>query len=178
MEGREDKVTNRILGQTPGRSKRKRLIVVVLINVFLIIAITVVYYFVIDWSYEPEDLVPCGNGMQLFCVESTSSTSAILYFSKLPGDPDSTKLKIVLENDSTWGNYTFPSNASGTYLVLESGNDMANITYRDLADNGILNYGDRLIMSGLSPNTAYDVDLIWIPSGDRIHDSWFRTPPG
>jgi hypothetical protein len=177
MEEREDKVTNRIPGETPGRSQRKRLIGVVLGSVFLIISITVVYYLVIDWSYEPEPLVPCG-GMQLFCVESTNSTSAILYFSKVPGDPDPVKLKIVLENDSNRGNYTVPSNASGTYLVLQSGRNMANITYQDLADNGILNYGDRLIMNGLSPNTRYRVDLVWIPSGDILYERGFRTPPG
>jgi hypothetical protein len=118
--------------------------------------------------------VPTGQ----FYVEETSSTTAKVTFSHVFCDAPPTHLRILLTNNDgdTW--FSFPNNESGATLTIISGENIATIVYYDLEQNGRVELGDYLAISGLAPDTEYKVHLVWEATGDVLDVDVFTTPSG
>jgi hypothetical protein len=108
-------------------------------------------------------------------VEVLDSTSVIVEFGKVGGEPRPMDLQIELALDRwhEWS-YSFEHNGDGE-LIPQNGNAVASITYADLADNQKVNVGDRLSITGLEPDTEYTINLIWASTGDLITSTTFST---
>ncbi len=84
---------------------------------------------------------------------------------------------IMVMNDTTEGMYGFHHNEDGA-LVFLSGTEARTLIYSDLTDNGWIDVGDQIMLSGLSPGSDYELHMIWAPTGDRITSVAFATPTG
>ncbi len=69
---------------------------------------------------------------------------------------------------------------NGTYQSIQAINvtngntfNANNITWTDLANDGIISYGDSLTVSNPVKNVTYEVVIIFAPAGGMIcHQSW------
>ncbi|TET90297.1 MAG: hypothetical protein E3J35_07295 [Methanomassiliicoccales archaeon] len=75
------------------------------------------------------------------------------------------------------GTYVIPGIEDGVELQLEEGSDLADIEFRDYADNGLVNGGDQLLISGLAQDQYYTIRLYWTQSNEFICYERFWTPP-
>ncbi|UCD91617.1 MAG: type IV pilin N-terminal domain-containing protein [Methanobacteriota archaeon] len=146
------------------------------IATILMVAITVVlaavlYIMVIGLAPPPGDRPPPGQ----FNARATSNTTAEAEFAGFSQSPPPINLKIVLSTDTASGTYAFGANADGTVLALESGVSMGTITYRDYANNNLVNTGDELLMTGLDTGTFYTIKMLW-KDGSSMDTKTFATP--
>lgn len=106
-------------------------------------------------------------------------TAVNVGFGKVSGEPKPVDVQIVLVRNATTegieGKYTFASNLDGN-LVFNSGSDIADIAYADLADNSKVNTGDVLKLTNLANSSDYIIRMIWGPTGDQITSTTFSTP--
>ncbi len=107
---------------------------------------------------------------------ATSNTAATVVFAGFSTNPEPINLLIVLERVPEAGTYSFPNNQDGVVLTLQAGTMLGTITYRDYADNGRVNSGDQLLLSGLTPSSDYSIRMIWAPTGDTLDVENFSTP--
>lgn len=167
--------------ESPSRQRPSRFYLGDLVGSLPIIAIGIIIVlvlFILSLS-EPEPERYCfGDPEGSIDAKATGPTSATVYFCGFSSEPSPMNLKIVLQKGTSYGNYTFPSNESGAILVLEWGTDMGNITYLDLDNDEEVDLGDRLLVTGLVPDSIYTVDLIWAPSGDRLDSQMFSLQTG
>ncbi len=146
------------------------------IATILMVAITVVLaavlYIMVIGMTPPTDLPPTGV---LTPPKYLDATTVDIEFAKLNPEPAPMKLEIsLIRNGTEEGKYGFSSNDDGV-LTLISGQDVGTLTYYDLADNQKVNIGDRIRLSDLTPNSDYNLIVIWSPSGDKITSKEFRT---
>ncbi|MFQ5884768.1 MAG: hypothetical protein ACE5IO_06680 [Thermoplasmata archaeon] len=134
--------------------------------------------------WEPNDslmafsefLTPEGPPVGQFAqANPTSNTTATIVFASFSKDVEPMNLMIILQKDGMEGAYTFPGNDDWTNLTLVSGVNVGNITYRDFADNGLVNAGDELRLSELSPATTYTIYVLWY-DGSTLDSMIFSTP--
>lgn len=109
-------------------------------------------------------------------ADPTSNTTATITFGSFSKDVEPMDMYIILQKDGMQGTYVFPSNDDWTNLSIISGDNLGNITYRDLEDNGTVNAGDELLLSNLSPSSDYYIILVWQPTGEVIDTRNFSTP--
>jgi flagellin-like protein len=103
-------------------------------------------------------------------------TTVTIDFAEVTPDQTPMDLKILLtRNETTEGTYTFTSNDDGA-LSLSKGPDVGDLAYSDLADNGIVSIGDRIVMTDLAPGSEYEIIMIWVHNGDSIASATFSTP--
>lgn len=156
---------------------KKTVVAVLAVVAVLVVAqlavTTLLYLAVLGLEAPTEDDTPAGSFASL---ELTSSTSATLTFSRMSNDPEPVDLKIVISDATQSGTYAFPNNNDGAVLSLESGDDMGTITYRDLTDNGIVNSGDQLLVTGLTEGSLYTMQMVWSDSGDQLDFITLSTP--
>lgn len=110
----------------------------------------------------------CGSGAptgQIAKASADSNTTATVTFFEFSTDPPPVCLDIILERDIRIGLYEFPSNEDGVELDFIGMNYLGAITYRDFQDNGEINQGDQLLLSGLTPESTYTIEVIWSPNG-------------
>lgn len=107
-----------------------------------------------------------------------SSSTVIVEFGKVSGDPRPTDLGIILvRNGTAEGSYFFMTNTDGALAFKAgSGYDIADVEYQDIADNQKVNAGDSLTFTALLPNSGYTLRMIWEPTGDQISVTTFSTP--
>jgi flagellin-like protein len=146
------------------------------IATILMVAITVVlaavlYIMVIGLAPPPEGQPPRGQ----FTPVVTSNTTATMEFAGFSRVPLPIHLKIVLSTETASGTYAFGANADGTVLSLESGVSMGTITYRDFANNDLVNSGDQLLIAGLDTGTFYTIKMLW-KDGSAMDTKTFATP--
>ncbi|MEE9223936.1 MAG: hypothetical protein V3U51_04220 [Thermoplasmata archaeon] len=113
-----------------------------------------------------------------FYVEETDTTTAKITFSTVFCDAPPTRLRIGLKVDDEYSWFSFPNNESGTTLTDISGENIATIVYYDLEQNGRVELGDHLAISGLTPDTEYTIILIWEDTSDQLDSDAFATPSG
>ncbi|UCD91813.1 MAG: hypothetical protein JSV43_06130 [Methanobacteriota archaeon] len=123
--------------------------------------------------YTPLLSPPMG---QFASASATSNTTATAEFAGFSTNPEPVNLIIVLERVPDAGSYSFPNNQDGVVLTLQAGTMLGTITYRDYADNELVNGGDQLLLSGLTPSSSYTIRLIWAPTGDTLDVESFNTP--
>ncbi|TET90377.1 MAG: hypothetical protein E3J35_06805 [Methanomassiliicoccales archaeon] len=111
-------------------------------------------------------------------IEVSNATSATAIFGSFENNPEPTKLRIRLQNGSAWAGYSWETNADGEILRHGSGDPgMGTITYHDLEDNGEVNEGDYLLITGLGPDSTYTISLL-ARDGSLIDSDLFSTPSG
>jgi hypothetical protein len=152
-------------------------IVLVLVIVFVVLPVilsVVLYFFVIGLAPSDDfSQVPSG---QWGPVNLQSSTSAEISFAGMSQSVRPVQLNIYLvRNGTDEGRYTFPSNDDGQ-LSYADGINVGTLTYDDLAENGRINTGDKIVMTNLSPSSDYTIIMLWGPTGDLIAQSNFSTP--
>jgi hypothetical protein len=107
-----------------------------------------------------------------------SPTEVTVDFGRLSPSTEPVDIRLILVlNTTTLGMYGFQHNEDGA-LILLSGSDVGTLVYSDLADNGWIDDGDKIMLSDLSPGSDYELQLIWAPSADRITSTYFATPTG
>ncbi len=123
---------------------------------------------------EEEERFNLGPG----CTRSVLSRTAVnIDFGYIDQSPRPTNLTITLErNDTHSGQYEFVSDEDGP-LALVNGENMGTIHYVDLADNEKVNVGDMLKLTGLYPDSYYELVLSYASTGDVIMTCSFSTPP-
>jgi hypothetical protein len=148
-----------------------------LLPIILTIAL---FYSVILLTPSPED--PCEEYIADLPTgtfgkkEILSPTSVSVEFGKIMCDPSPTKLKIILVlNESIEGLYEFQSNDDGP-LLLTNGPSVGTLRYEDIADNGRVNAGDKLVITNLAPDSDYVIILFLAMWGDQITRTDFSTP--
>ena len=115
---------------------------------------------------------------EIFSERILSPTSVEFCFGNIRPEPKPTALEIILVRNATdEGRYNFQSDDDGP-LVLASGVSIGTIVYADSEDNGRVNQGDKLDITGLYPASDYEIKLIWAPTGDLITKKTFSTPAG
>ncbi len=111
-------------------------------------------------------------------TEVSNATSATAIFGSFENNPEPTKLRIQLQNGSAWAGYSWETNADGEILRHGSGDPgVGTITYHDLEDNGEVNEGDYLLITGLGPDSTYTISLLAL-DGSLIDSDLFSTPSG
>jgi hypothetical protein len=110
-------------------------------------------------------------------VNVTSPTDATMLLGNFSRDPAATEFRLVLEREGTvQGTYDFPSDTD-CELVFAYGTDIADLFYVDLNDNLELDPGDEISIVNLTPDSFYEVTIIYIPTGYDSTYSSFWTPP-
>ena len=109
-------------------------------------------------------------------ISATSNSTAEAIFGTFSRDVDPIYLKIILQSDTQSGTYYLPSNNDGTILVLQSGVGLASIIYLDPLDNGKVDLGDQLSLTGLEDGEHYVIFMVWIPTDGLIDSEVFSTP--
>lgn len=147
------------------------------IATILMVAITVVlaavlYIMVINIGGGGPSGMPTGSWG---AKKNLDSTSVKVDFARITPEQRPVDLDIVLvRNETTEGKYSFSGNDDGD-LILKSGTDLGTLTYADLADNQKVNIGDYVVLTGLAPNSEYTMSMLWVPTGDQITSTTFRT---
>jgi hypothetical protein len=81
-----------------------------------------------------------------------------------------------VRNQTHQGTYGFTSPYDGSLAFMHGSVwDRAYIEYDDLSDNGRVNIGDRLALTGLAPQSDYTIKMLWAPTGDQITSASFST---
>jgi flagellin-like protein len=147
------------------------------IATILMVAITVVlaavlYIMVIGLAPTTGEQAPTGV---FASAGATSNTTATVEFAGFSVTPAPINLKIVVSQTGSSGTYTFGANADGTVLSLEAGTSQGTLTYRDYADNDLVNGGDQILMTGLTKSTTYEVKMLW-KDGTILDTESFNTP--
>lgn len=156
----------------PRREDEKKLLPTILGLTVMFIILLVILYAVVH-SMEPEGTND--HSAQINVLEVTDTTALAEIQIDLPTQP--VNFMIVLNDESRLGTYTFPSNEDGVILSLESGDDMGMITYLDMADNGLVDSGDKVYAWLLSPGTEYQIRFLY--KNGHVYDSdVFTTTTG
>lgn len=171
--------------------KATTLIVVVFLAIIIpLTLISISYLMVVGLAPSPCCMNPTG---QFGDIETTSNTTATVEFAGFSMTPNPEQLTIVVETqlslglfgiplmDSFYityeGRYYFPHNDDNVRLQFEGGLNLADIGYKDYADNELVNSGDQLRLSGLFPGVTYTVKMLW-EDGTELDSISFEMPDG
>ena len=109
-------------------------------------------------------------------VEVEGPTKATVQLDHFSRDPAATEFEVIVMRDGTFiGTYHF-TNDHDCDLILVSGQDVGSLSYRDLNNNFELDPGDEISMSDLTPDSFYEVRIIYLPTGYDSSYTSFRTP--
>lgn len=160
----------------PKRDAKKILTIILIIIIIALVLPTimaaVLYLLVIDQA--PSGIVdPSATWGPKTII---SSTEVHVDFGKMYPEERPVDVDIILvRNGTAQGRYSFGSNDDGV-LVLVFGTNVGTLFYDDLADNGIINIGDRLRLTNLSPESSYKLIMILAGTGDQMTSTSFSTP--
>ena len=156
------------------------------IATILMVAITVVlaavlYVLVIGLVDGPPDTPPVGTWTS---VDAESSTGGVLSFGTFSYEVKTIEIKLIVKaNGTEVGEITIPGNTGASLQDATWANAPAGATatYYDYSpENTIINQGDYVTLSGLSPGTSYSFEVYHLPSqgicamtGENSH---FSTP--
>lgn len=156
------------------------------IATILMVAITVVlaavlYVLVIGLVDGPPDTPPVGAWTS---VDAESSTQGKLAFGTFSYEVKTLEIKLIVKaNGTEVGEITIPGNtgASLTDATWTNSPAGATATYYDYSpESNIINQGDYITLSGLSPGTSYSFEVYHIPAQGICamtgEDSHFNTP--
>lgn len=111
-------------------------------------------------------------------VNVTGPNDATVLLGNFSRDPAATEFRLILERyGMDQGTYDFPSDTD-CELVFTSGTDLADLFYMDLNGNFELDPGDEISIMNLTPDSFYEVTIIYIPTGYESTYSSFWTPSG
>ena len=169
-----------------GKASRQDEAVSPVIATILMVAITVVlaavlYVLVIGLVDGPPDTPPVGTWSS---VDAESSTQGELVFGTFTYEVEPIEIKLIVKaNGTEVGQITIPSNtgAAPQDMTWTNGPEGATATYYDYSpESPIINQGDYITLSGLSPRTSYSFEVYHLPSqgicvmtGESSH---FSTP--
>ncbi|MCK4442909.1 MAG: hypothetical protein KAW09_00080 [Thermoplasmata archaeon] len=133
------------------------------------------YYYDDTYVFDEEETVPMAF---VSSVNVTSPTDATMLLGNFSRDPAATEFRLILERGGTvQGIYDFPSDTD-CELVFASGTDIADLYYIDLNGNFELDPGDEISIMNLTPDSFYEVTIIYKPTGYDSTYSVFWTPSG
>ncbi len=166
-------------GRSYPEEERRRSALKAVVITAIIITAALVAFFIVDYMTQGmttnEVPPPVGTWSEKAIVSPTEVT---VDFGTLSPRTEPVEIRLTLAmNTTTWGMYGFQNNEDGE-LVFLSGTEAGTLIYSDLADNGWIDNGDRITLSGLTPGSDYELRMIWAPSGDRITVTYFATPTG
>ena len=169
-----------------GKASRQDEAVSPVIATILMVAITVVlaavlYVLVIGLVDGPPDTPPVGTWTS---VDAESSTQGTLAFGTFSYEVKTLEIRLIVKaNGTEIGQITIPSNDGTAPLDATWTNapEGATATYYDYSpESPIINQGDYITLSGLSPGTSYSFEVYHLPSqgicamtGENSH---FSTP--
>jgi hypothetical protein len=112
-------------------------------------------------------------------IEVISVSEARATFGRSTGvSPKPTSLRIDIWREDLHGSYLFSNDIDGSSLLLDYGDDIAEISYRDYADNGRVDTGDKLYLTGLDDGTYHILVLTWIPTNFMLDwDAFWSEAP-
>lgn len=186
MRESEDSIRSiEVQGQTQDSpDTRPRKIAKIVAAILMVPLLLLSGFAVISLLEVPEDVcsrilgntpvIPTGQ----FYVEDTDTTTAKITFSTVFCDAPPTRLRIGLKVDDEYSWFSFSNDESGATLTVISGENIATIVYYDLEQNGRVELGDYLAISGLTPDTEYTISLVWQETGDLLDTDVFTTPSG
>ena len=155
-----------------GREGVSPVIATILMVAITVVLAAVLYIMVINIGGGGPSGMPTGSWGAKKILDSTSVN---VDFARITPEQRPVDLEIVLvRNDTSEGKYSFSGNDDGD-LILKSGADLGTLTYADLADNQKVNIGDHVKLRGLAPNSEYTMSMLWVPTGDQITSTTFRT---
>ena len=140
------------------------------IATILMVAITVVlaavlYVLVIGLVDGPPDTPPVGTWTS---VDAESSTEGVLAFGTFSYEVKTIEIKLIVKaNGTEVGEVTIPgiTGAASQDATWTNGPAGATATYYDYSpESNIINQGDYITLSGLSPGTSYSFEVYHIPS--------------
>lgn len=109
-------------------------------------------------------------------VEVEGPTKAKVRLDHFSRDPAATEFEVIVIRDGSFqGTYQF-TNDHDCDLVLKNGQDVGSLSYQDLNNNFELDPGDEISMSDLTPDSFYEVRIIYLPTGYDSSYASFRTP--
>lgn len=149
------------------------IIIVVVIVVFVVpmIMAAIMYWTVIGWA-PSGPVIPTGTWGQKTIL---SPTSVAVDFGIIWPESEPMDLSIILiRNGTEQGHYVFESNGDGTLSII-GGVPVGTLTYRDQADNQMVDAGDSILITNLLPVSDYTLRMIWSPTGDMITSTTFHT---
>jgi hypothetical protein len=124
-----------------------------------------------DFDYEPPMAFDSS-------VEVDGPTKARVQLTNFSRDPAATEFEVIVIRDGTFqGTYRF-TNDHDCDLVLRTGQDVGSLSYRDLNNNYELDPGDEISMTDLTPDSFYEVRIIYLPTGYDSTYANFMTPSG
>lgn len=169
----EDTIDDSQLQPSPTKEKKNLKVLALVVVAVLIVAILASAYFVMVGKKNGEP--KCADYPRLEAT-ATSYTNATVVFWAFSEPPSPANLRIVLDSTTSEGTYFFPTNDDGVELEVQEGTDLADILYRDYADNGKVNAGDMLLISSLIPGDRYSLWVIWAPTNEPIACNEFSMP--
>ncbi|MEE9223228.1 MAG: hypothetical protein V3U51_00545 [Thermoplasmata archaeon] len=110
-------------------------------------------------------------------VEVEGPTRAKVQLGNFSRDPAATEFEVIVIRDGTFiDTYQFTADHDSD-LVLKSGQDVGSLYYRDMNNNFELDPGDEISMTDLTPDSNYEIRIIYLPTGYDSTYASFRTPP-
>lgn len=159
-----------------GPARKARLVVYVIV-IIVVVCSAVLFLNWLVWYYAPRIEPPNQWSLEF---QVTGSTTATVTFAKMGMslEPTGLKVQLRLSNFTASANYTLPTNNDGETLSRnQTDPDLATIVYRDLDDNGRVDVGDYLELTGLSPGSSYFLIMFWTPIENCVIDAGsFSTP--
>jgi len=123
----------------------------------------------------PDIYVPPSISGSFVLVQTIDTDIAVATFGNFGQDTEPTRIKIILGKEPFSGTYNFPTNDNGTVLAIESGIDIATLTYLDHADNQIIDPGDQLWIEELEQDDHYTIIMIDGYTGRLMDVEFFST---
>ncbi len=109
-------------------------------------------------------------------VEVEGPTKAKVQLTNFSRDPAATEFEVIVRRDGTSeGTYQF-TNDHDCDLILVRGQDVGSLSYRDMNNNFELDPGDEISMTDLTPDSYYEVIIIYLPTGYDSTYAGFWTP--
>ncbi len=155
----------------PERKPRSRRFNEIMFNVMIVMIIGtislvgVLYSMALPHSTYPIS-TPAGSWEQM---EATSSTEGYLTFGRFTLDIPTSDVRINVYVNGAEGGFISVYNVSSTDNIIISGPSGAEAYFFDLnPDDGTIDLGDHIILTGLEPDTTYSFELFHLPSDSII----------
>lgn len=154
--------------QPPASSKRKfnkRLWLAILLFAAMLISLEAIFIF--GPEYRAIDGTPTGS---FIGTPQSQADGYKLTFDVVTPETKFADCRVVLSVNGTWQTVQTINVTSGNAFISN------NITWTDLADDGIIRTGDSLVVSDPISTATYEVAIVWTPGGNIICSRSWTVP--
>jgi hypothetical protein len=161
-------------GPEPKRLATLKYILIAVLVTVIAVVVTLWLLSIMLIGYAPA--CPCLPTASWSDPEVLGPTQANVAFVDVNPEISPTDLLIILVvNDSSEGRYVFQPDDN--IFLRETGDYVGTLYFEDLAEDGEVDSGDVIRMRDLKPDSDYIIRMYWAPTGDRMAEESFKTPP-